>query len=147
MARLIDQAVDHAHYRADACIVWCFDDRFSPLLETLIKREGFSRIDLIKVAGGAKDLASPAHTDDRRYLLAHIEKSITLHHPRKIILMVHAECGAYGRPFSNREEETQFYAGELGKAARALGQLVRQARGAIALLTYYADFGGLSAVP
>ena len=43
------------HYVADACVVWCFDNRFSVLLQAFTK--GVKNIDLVKVAGGAKALA------------------------------------------------------------------------------------------
>ena len=36
------------HYKADACVVWCFDDRFSDLLEAFKKERGFKRIDVVE---------------------------------------------------------------------------------------------------
>ena len=38
-------------------MVWCFDDRFSALLEAYKQKRGFKHIDLVKSAGGAKALA------------------------------------------------------------------------------------------
>ncbi len=87
---------DKTHYTADACIVWCFDDRFSKLLDEYIKQQNFAHVDLVKVAGGAKDLASPDGEHARAYLLDQIAKSIKLHHTKEIILMMQSDCGAYG---------------------------------------------------
>ena len=60
------------HYTADACVVWCFDDRFYKLLKAFGKQEGFAHIDLVKVAGGAKALAGDA-SPDRDFVLNQIK--------------------------------------------------------------------------
>lgn len=120
MERVIDFPVQSEHYHADACTVWCFDDRFSPALEKLVNATQCKHIDLIKVAGGAKGLAS-GDDAERAYLLDQIAKSIKLHEPNVIWLMVHADCGAYGNPkFDSPEAEAAFFAEELGKAESAV---------------------------
>ena len=52
--------------------------------------------DPIKIAGGAKVLASPEREADREFVLDQIRKSMRLHGTRRVILMVHSDCGAYG---------------------------------------------------
>ena len=143
MERTISEKIDPSHYRADACVVWCFDDRFSELLQKLIAAKGWKRADIIKVAGGAKGLASPASEAEREYLLDQIAKSVKLHQPPTIALMVHADCGAYGKKFSNDEEEFNFHKNELGQAGAAVGNFL-SGKGLIAeIKKYYADFKGL----
>lgn len=137
MERVFNKKSDAGHYKADACIVWCFDDRFSPLLESFMREKQFSHTDLIKVAGGAKDLASPADASSREYLLSQIAKSIKLHHTPRVILMAHSECGAYGGSV-----DENFYVAELKKAA----DIVKEKFSEISIESYFADFAGISLV-
>ena len=48
-------------YHCDAAILWCFDNRFELGFRKFLKRIGVVNSDPIKVAGGAKCLASPEH--------------------------------------------------------------------------------------
>ena len=85
------------HYTADACVVWCFDDRFYKLLKAFGKQEGFAHIDLVKIAGGAKALASvESASPDHDFVLNQIKTSARLHGTKRVILMLHRDCGAYG---------------------------------------------------
>jgi carbonic anhydrase len=132
------------HYEADACIVWCFDDRFFKLLKAFGKQEGFNRIDLVKCAGGAKALASEGGVD-RDFLVSQIAASIRLHGTKRVILMVHVDCGGYGgsKAFNNdHAAEFEHHADELARASEFLSQ----AFPGIALESYVADFDGLHRV-
>jgi len=44
-----------------------------------------------------KYLASPDSERDRAFVLDQIRKSMLLHGTRRVILMTHSDCGAYGR--------------------------------------------------
>ena len=83
-------------YQCDAAIVWCFDNRFHLGFAKFLKRRRISTSDVIKIAGGAKCLATPARDTDREFLLEQIRTSIRLHCTRLVILMLHSDCGAYG---------------------------------------------------
>lgn len=50
----------------------------------------------IRVAGGAKCLATPDPESERDFVLEQIPKSIRLHGTDRVVLMVHSDCGAYG---------------------------------------------------
>lgn len=145
MKSVIFHRLARDHYTADACALWCFDSRFSSLLTKLAKKKGWKHIDLIKVAGGAKGVASPALHFEREYLIDQIAKSIRLHHPRHIALMVHADCGAYGNPkFSSHMKERTFFSRELKKARAAVRRSFRKNGGhPITITQYFADFNGL----
>ena len=143
MQRIVTQKIDRHHYRADACIFWCFDDRFSPLLEAFVKMMGFTRIDPIEIAGGAKGIASPASEWERGYLLDQIGKSIALHEVPLIVLMVHTDCGAYGKKFEDAKAEQAFYKSELEKAEAAVSQFLRARNLSATIEKYFADFEGL----
>lgn len=125
------------HYTADACIIWCFDDRFSPLFDAFIQKEKFNHVDLVKVAGGAKDLASPEQETQRAYIIDQIAKSIKLHNTKQIILMMHSECGAYGGL-----ADENFYKNELIKARKATQDNFPQ----VTINTHFAAFDGLREV-
>ena len=71
-------------YLCDAAVVWCFDNRFQVGFTKFLKRLGMSTSDPIKIAGGAKCLASPEHQTDREFVLDQIRKSISLHGTRQI---------------------------------------------------------------
>ena len=83
-------------YQCDAAVIWCFDNRFQLELTKYLKRLGILNTDPIKIAGGAKSLASPEHSTDRDFVLEQIRKSVRLHGTKLVILMVHSDCGAYG---------------------------------------------------
>jgi len=123
------------HYDADAFIIWCFDDRFSALLEAYKKFRGFAHTDDVKVAGGGKDLGDSRWRD---YLLGQFLASHKLHHTNRVIIMVHAKCGAYGLKL----DET----GEYDKLVRELeafaGFMRRSTPGSITIETGIGDFDG-----
>lgn len=146
MERILSDKVSAHHYRADACMVWCFDDRFSGLLKKFIEVKGFKHVDLIKVAGGAKSLASPAGDAEKEYLLDQIAKSIKLHQTPLVVLAVHADCGTYGKSFDNNNADQEFYAGELSRAKETVESFLKQTNAGASVEKYFADFDGLSRI-
>jgi len=144
MERIIAQEVPEGHYTADICLIWCFDARFSPLLDEFSKQ--FSHVDLVKVAGGAKGIADREDSVGQDFLLRQIEGSIKLHQTKTVGLMVHANCGAYGKSFPSKEEEAAFYGGELGKAKSVVEQFLASQNMKADVECYLADFKGLSRI-
>ncbi len=135
MNKIISHASNKDHYKADACITWCFDNRFSSALEAFTRQRGYAQVDLIKVAGGAKGLADGG--GDSLYLLDQIAKSIKLHHTPRVVVMAHSECGAYGGSV-----DPAFYECELKKAAGAVSALFPS----IEVEAVFADFDGIKLV-
>src|SRR5271169_592259 len=82
-------------YQCDAAVIWCFDNRFDLGFRKFLKRIGVANSDPIKIAGGAKCLASPDLETERQFVLEQIRKSMRLHGTRRVILMLHSDCGAY----------------------------------------------------
>jgi carbonic anhydrase len=126
------------HYTADACVVWCFDDRFSGLLAQFSK--GFKNFDLVKVAGGAKALADGA-SPERDFVLDQIKTSVRLHGTKRIALMLHRDCGAYGgsKKFDGLEIEKNNQISQLTVAKQFLMSEVPS----VPVDIYFADFDGL----
>ena len=84
-------------YVCDAAIVWCFDSRFDAGFPKFLKRLRVTNPDPIRIAGGAKALASPDCESDRAFVVEQIQKSVNLHGTKRVILTLHSDCGAYGR--------------------------------------------------
>ena len=130
-------------YHCDAAILWCFDNRFELGFRKFLKRIGVVNSDPIKIAGGAKVLASPEHEADREFIIEQIRKSIRLHGTRRVILMLHSDCGAYGglaRGFGgNAAAEATHHELELQVAAANL----RMAIPGIEVQGFFVDFEGI----
>jgi hypothetical protein len=130
-------------YVCDAAIVWCFDNRFQLGFAKFLKRLGMNNVDPIKIAGGAKCLASPERESDREFILDQIQKSIRLHATKLVILMVHSDCGAYGGlsgAFDNNVQlEVKCLQQELEAAARCIYERVPGLR----VQAYFVDFEGV----
>jgi len=133
-------------YLCDAAIVWCFDNRFQLGFTKFLKRLGVSNSDPIKIAGGAKCLASPEHETSREFVLEQIRKSIRLHGTKLVILMLHSDCGAYGGLVGgfggNARVEAQHHEEELRRAAECLHKAIP----GIDVQAYFVDFEGIWAV-
>lgn len=131
-------------YHCDAAAIWCFDNRFELACRKLLKRIGIINSDSIRIAGGAKCLASPEHETDRDFVLDQIRKSIRLHGTDRVILMLHSDCGAYGGLAGGfggdaRVEAERQYC-ELRRAAANLLAAVP----GIKVECYFVDFEGVS---
>ena len=130
------------HYHCDAAVVWCYDHRFEPVLRKLLKRMGAVHFDLIRLAGGAKCLATPEPASERELVLEQIRKSVRLHGTDRVVLMVHSDCGAYGGLAAFRgdvQAEVRHHGEELRRAA----ECVRQAIPEVAVACYHVDFEGV----
>lgn len=129
-------------YVCDAAVVWCFDNRFNLGFSKFLKRAGVVNMDPIKIAGGAKSLASPEHPGDREFVLEQIRKSIRLHATRRVILKLHSDCGAYGgleRFGNDAQAEREHHQAELCRAA----QVLRESFPEVDVGCYFVDFEGV----
>ena len=130
-------------YHCDAAILWCFDNRFELGFRKFLKRIGVMNSDPIKIAGGAKVLASPEHESDREFVLDQIRKSMRLHGTNRVILMLHSDCGAYGGLAGGFRSDTAAEAAhhelELGRAAANLKAAIPE----IEVQGYFVDFEGI----
>ncbi|MES2953455.1 MAG: carbonic anhydrase [Patescibacteria group bacterium] len=84
--------VSQEHYKADAATVTCIDDRFTDSVEAVKKEMGWDRVDSVKWAGGAAEIAKGSL--EGKAALGQIEKSINLHDTKEIVLTMHEDCGA-----------------------------------------------------
>jgi len=138
MKKLVQLKNDQGHYTADAVIVWCFDDRFSGSLSALAAALNLKRFDLVKIAGGAKSIASHHLDRDCQFVVDQILTSIRLHHTKSVIIMNHCDCGGYGgsAAFCNdSKKEMDAHQKELGKAKALLQEKV-----SVPVRSFYVDF-------
>jgi hypothetical protein len=130
-------------YFCDAAILWCFDNRFDLGFRKFLKRIGVANPDPIKIAGGAKVLASPERETDREFVIEQIRISMRLHGTQRVILMLHSDCGAYGGLDAgfrgDTAAEAEHHYRELKRAAAAL----KEAIPGIEVQGYFVDFEGV----
>ena len=130
-------------YLCDAAILWCFDNRFELGFHKFLKRIGVVHPDPIKIAGGAKCMASPEHESEREFVLEQIRKSMRLHGTRRVILMVHSDCGAYGGLAGSFQGDSRAEAihheQELQRAAAHLYEAIP----GLQVQGYFVDFDGI----
>ena len=130
-------------YHCDAAILWCFDNRFELGFSKFLKRIGVNSSDPIKIAGGAKCMASPEHETDREFVLEQIRKSMRLHGTRRVILMLHSDCGAYGGLADgfagDAQAEAVHHEKELARAAANLVKAIPE----LEVQGYFVDFNGI----
>ena len=132
-------------YRADACVVSCFDARFELVTRKFLKKRGIWWADPLKIAGGAKAFASPMEESERRFALGQVQMSMRLHGTNRVMLMVHSDCGAYGGLLAfagNEEREAMNHESELRRAAEFLMTNIP----AIEVECYYLRFTGVWAL-
>jgi hypothetical protein len=132
-------------YVSDAAVVWCFDNRFNLVLGKFLRRIGIEKSDRIMVAGGAKCLASPGEDPDRDFVLKQIRISMALHQTRRVVLMLHSDCGAYGGLAAfggDARVEAVNQGEELRRAAAALHGVFPE----LQVESYFVDFEGVWAV-
>lgn len=119
-------------YKADACILSCFDFRFEMAMRKFFKRCGIQTFDHIKIPGSAKALVAPERDSDRDFVLSMIRTSIRLHGPERMLILGHNDCGAYpGEP-------AETVAADVRKAA----EIVKAETG-LTLEGYFCDFDGI----
>lgn len=129
-------------YICDAAVVWCYDNRFETVFRKLLKRIGVFYSDPIRIAGGARCLASSMHENERQFVLEQIRRSMQLHSTRRVVLMLHSDCGAYGGLAAfggDAAREADHHEADLQKAAAFL----KTAIPGLEVLAYFVDFEGV----
>jgi len=129
-------------YICDAAVVWCYDNRFETVFRKLLKRIGVFHSDPIRIAGGARCLASSGQESERRFVLEQIRRSMQLHSTRMVILMLHSDCGAYGGLAAfqgDTAKEAQNHRDDLHQAAAYLKSSIPD----LTVKAYFVDFDGV----
>ena len=77
-------------YRADACVITCFDARFDLAVRKFLKRRGVVTFDHVKIPGGVKSLAAPECDTDRDFVLRMVRTSMRLHGSERVLIVAHS---------------------------------------------------------
>lgn len=104
-------------HEVGAIVLSCMDFRFRKQLpEAIFAALGIDDYDEIKLAGGAKNIASPNKPGRLETVLDDIRLALEKHRVRKIVLLNHQNCGKYGSEgytFIDAESERMFHEKEL----------------------------------
>lgn len=105
-------------HSCEAVVLACIDFRFwKETMEFIEKELGIKTYDFPKIPGAAKAINECKSDADVSMLCVSVP--CNLHHVRKIIIVNHADCGAYGgstRFNGDVEAEQKFHEGELRRA-------------------------------
>ena len=142
MQKLFHFDAPREKYQCDAAVVWCFDNRFEAGFRKFLKRIGVFNSDPIKIAGGAKSLASPDSEADREFVLHQIQKSMRLHGANRVILMLHSDCGAYGGLANFKDDPAAERDNHRREMALAKANLAASIPG-VRVEGYFVDFEGV----
>lgn len=114
-------------HTCETIIVTCIDFRFQEHINNWISKNFAPKtFDRVAIAGGVFDLD---------YVLKQVEISHRLHHIKKVILINHVDCGAYGEAGTPEK-----HADDLKKAAAAIKTQYPD----LEVQTYYLHLDGTS---
>lgn len=125
------------HELPEALVLTCIDFRFHNKLKEAIAKLKIKNYDLMSLAGGAKNLASPKKSEYQKTVLDNIKLAADLHKIKKVILVNHIDCGAYGGSgqHKNLREEIVFHKSELKKAEEFVKRIFPNLKAKTELLT------------
>ncbi|HXY09980.1 MAG TPA: carbonic anhydrase [Terriglobales bacterium] len=143
MKKVFHFEASREQYRCDAAVMWCFDHRFELGFRKFLKRMGVTTPDPIKIAGGAKCMASPECESDREFVMEQIRKSMRLHGTRRVILMLHSDCGAYGGLVAGFGGDTAAEAAHHQRELQRAATHLKSAFPDLEVQGYFVDFEGI----
>ena len=120
-------------YRADACVISCFDFRFDTQLRKFLKRRGATVFDHVKIPGSVKAIAAPDRESDRDFVVSMLRTSMRLHGPQRLMLFAHNDCGAYP------DTPASVVAADVVKAAAYFANV----EPTLQIESYFCDFDGV----
>lgn len=135
------------HYVADACAIFCVDERFKSANAALEVNKGWYKVDRLTLPGGAQAFA---HDDVKevgdvgKVFAWGADIAKRLHHAKRLALTIHEGCGAYGEAMpKGRDKALIFIEGELRKAAKTAAAYLETKKVQIPVETYAVMFDGV----
>lgn len=108
-------------HHCEAVVLTCIDFRFwRETVEFVEKELGIKSFDFPSLPGAAKALNESS--DQNSLAWQCLDVPVKLHAVKKIVIVNHADCGAYGgsKNFANSEAEQKFHEGELQKSKQKI---------------------------
>lgn len=107
----------------DLLVISCIDFRFQEPLRNFLEKDYKGNYDLVCLAGSAKNFISGIEAD-KEFILKQVKISKELHHIKKIFLINHQNCGAYGETFaSGSREEKEIHRKDLIRAKEEIKKI------------------------
>lgn len=129
-------------HEVGAVVISCMDFRFrKQLSDAIFQTFGIEDYDEIKIAGGAKNIASPDKPGRFETALDDILLAVKKHGARKVVLLTHQNCGKYAEAkyvFTDPEIERVFHERELRLAGDILFSRLMDAESDAEILLGYA---------
>jgi len=104
-------------------IIHCIDFRLMDDIYAWLRENGFAGdCDTVSLAGASKDLLDSDRPEYGDFILKQIRISHDLHKMRRVILMHHTDCGAYGgrKAFGDALEEERRHIHDMQEASRKI---------------------------
>ena len=109
-------------HSCEAVVLTCIDFRFwRETVEFVEKELGIKDFDFPSLPGSAKAINDCLEEDDLAFNCVSV--SCDLHHAKKVVIVNHEDCGAYGGSAKfggDQEKEQKFHEEELRKARKKL---------------------------
>ena len=107
-------------HTCDLLVISCIDFRFQEHLRNFLEKDYKGNYDLVCLAGSAKNFISGSEAD-KETIIKQVKISKDLHHIKKVILINHQNCGAYGNDIvSGSSQEKQIHMKDLTGAKEAI---------------------------
>ena len=110
-------------HTCDLLVISCIDFRFQEALRNFLNKEHRGDYDLVCLAGAAKNLVS-GRDFGKEVLFDQIRISQNLHQIKKIFLVNHQNCGAYGESLTSwSPQEREVHKADLTRARDKIAEL------------------------
>ena len=131
---------EHAH-ECENLVVMCMDFRFHAKIVDVIGHSGYRPFDLVALPGGSKSITDEV---SREVVFAAIEIGVSVHGVKRVIIVDHIDCRAYGgsEAFASPEEEERRHTDALLEASR----IIREKFPTIEVVPVYTDWSRVRTV-
>lgn len=115
--------IENVMHKCDLLVISCIDFRFQEHLRNFLEKDYKGKYDLVCVAGSAKNFISGSGSD-KETIIKQVRVSKNLHHIKRVFLINHQNCGAYGDTLtSGSQEEKEIHRKDLISAKEEINKV------------------------
>lgn len=123
-------------HNCDLLVISCIDFRFQQHLKEFLEKDYKGNYDLICLAGAAKNFISGSQADGET-IRKQVRISKELHHIKKVFLINHQNCGAYGSAIvSGSSKEKEIHRKDLIRAKEEIREVFPD----LGVVLYFIEF-------
>lgn len=128
--------------RCENLVLTCMDYRFRKQIGDLLTLAGYPEFDHVALPGGTKALLND---EGRKTFFAALDVGLRLHDTRRVIIVDHIDCGAYGgsTAFAGSDAEEEFHRQRLAEAR----EVINGAYPEVEVVPAYIDWDWLKPLP